>query len=85
MVASHRPQEEPSAHAVLGWHTPRGPAEHCNKARHHGLGLAQMPGGDSGAPAVFCRIGVFAYHRVMGVKRRAGPAAGASQTRATVR
>ena len=85
MVASKWPAEEKTAHEVLRWHNQRGQAEHCNKELTHGLGLEQLPCGDSGAHAVFFRIGVLAYNLFIGVKRLACPAAWASQTIATVR
>ena len=44
-----------------------------------------MPCGDSGANAVFFRIGVLAYNLFIGFKRFACPAAWAAQTIATVR
>jgi hypothetical protein len=90
-VASHWPKEEEeeeekkTAHAVLVWHNQRGQAEHVNKERKHGLGLEPLPCGESGAPAVFCRIGVQAYNLFMGVTRLACPAAWASQPIATGR
>lgn len=73
------------AHEVLGWHHQRGHAEHVNKELQHGLGLAQLPGGESWAHAVFFRIGVLVYNLFIGFKRLACPAAWASQTIATVR
>ena len=77
--------EEKPAHEVLGWHNQRGQAEHVNKELKTGFGLAQLPCGDSGATAVFFRIGVLAYNLFIGFKRLACPAAWASQTIATVR
>ena len=44
-----------------------------------------MPCGNSGAHAVFPRIGVLAYNLFIGVTRLACPAAWASQTITTVR
>ena len=44
-----------------------------------------MPCGDSGAHAVFSRIGVLAYNLFIGFTRLACPAAWASQTITTVR
>jgi hypothetical protein len=85
VVASNWPHEEQSAHEVLVWHNQRGQAENFNKELKHGLGLEQMPCGDSGANAVFFRIGVLAYNLFIGFKRLACPAAWASQTIATVR
>jgi hypothetical protein len=85
VVASNGPQEEQSAHAVLVWHNQRGQAENFNKELKNGLGLEQLPCGDSGAHAVFFRIGVLAYNLFIGVKRLACPTAWASQTIATVR
>jgi hypothetical protein len=70
---------------VLGWHNQRGQAENFNKELKNGLGLEQMPCGDSGANAVFFRIGVLAYNLFIGFKRLACPAAWASRTMATVR
>ena len=57
VVASNWPQEEKSAQAVLAWHNQRGQAENFNKELKNGLGLEQRPCGDSGAHAVFFRIG----------------------------
>ena len=85
VVASNWPQEEKSAHEVLVWHNQRGQAENFNKELKHGLGLEQMPCGESWANAVFFRIGVLAYNLFIGFKRLACPAAWASQTIATVR
>ena len=85
VVASNWPVEEKTAHAVLGWHNQRGQAENFNKELKTGLGLEQLPCGDSGANAVFFRIGVLAYNLFIGFKRLACPAAWASQTIATVR
>ena len=44
------------------------------------MGLEQLPCGDSGANAVFFRIGVLAYNLFIGFKRLACPAAWAAQT-----
>ena len=85
VVASTWPQEEQTAHEVLRWHNQRGQAENFNKELKHGLGLEQLPCGDSGANAVFFRIGVLAYNLFIGFKRLACPTAWASQTIATVR
>jgi Transposase DDE domain group 1 len=85
VVASNWGEKEKSAHEVLGWHNQRGQAENFNKELKNGLGLEQMPCGDSGANAVFFRIGVLAYNLFIGFKRLACPAAWASQTIATVR
>lgn len=78
-------KEEKTAHEVLRWHNQRGQAENFNKELKNGLGLDQLPCGDSGANAVFFRIGVLAYNLFIGFKRLACPAAWASQTIATVR
>jgi len=85
VVASNWPEEEKSAHEVLVWHNQRGQAENFNKELKHGLGMEQMPCGESWANAVFFRIGVLAYNVFIGFKRLACPAAWASQTIATVR
>ena len=85
VVASHWPTEEKTAYEVLGWHNQRSQAEHVNKELKTGFGMEQLPCGDAGATAVFFRIGVLAYNLFMGFKRLACPAAGASQTIATVR
>ena len=85
VVASNWPVEEKTAHEVLRWHNQRGQAENFNKELKNGLGLAQLPCGDSGANAVFFRIGVLAYNLFMGFRRLACPAAWASQTIATIR
>ena len=85
VVASNWPAEEKPAHEVLGWHNQRGQAENFNKELKTGFGMEQLPCGDSGANAVFFRIGVLAYHLFIGFKRLACPAAWASQTIATVR
>lgn len=85
VVARNWPQEEQSAQAVLAWHNQRGQAENFNKELKNGLGLEQLPCGDSSAHAVFFRIGVLAYNLFIGFKRLACPAAWASQTIATVR
>lgn len=85
VVASNWPAEEKTAHEVLGWHNQRGQAENFHKELKNGLGMAQMPCGESGANAVFFRIGVLAYNLFIGFKRLACPAAWAPQTIATVR
>jgi hypothetical protein len=85
VVASNWPEEEKSAHEVLGWHNQRGQAENFNKELKHGLGMEQMPCGESWANAVFFRIGVLAYNLFIGFKRLACPTSWASQTIATVR
>jgi hypothetical protein len=77
--------EEKTAHEVLGWHHQRGQAENFHKELKTGFGLEQLPCGDSGAHAMFFRIGVLAYNLFIGFKRLACPAAWASQTIATVR
>jgi len=85
VVASNWPGEEKMAHEVLAWHNQRGQAENFHKELKHGLGLEQLPCGDSGANAVFFRIGVLAYNLFIGFKRLACPAAWAAQTITTVR
>lgn len=77
--------EEKTAHEVLVWHNQRSQAENFNKELKHGLGLERLPCGDSGANAVFFRIGVLAYNLFIGFKRPACPAAWVSQTIAAVR
>jgi hypothetical protein len=85
VVASNWPAEEKTAHEVLRWHNQRGQAENFNKELKTGLGMEQMPCGDTGANAVFFRIGVLAYNLFIGFKRLACPAAWAAQTITTVR
>jgi len=85
VVASNWPVEDKTAHEVLRWHNQRGQAENFNKELKHGLGLEQLPCGDSGANAVFFRIGVLAYNLFIGFKRLACPTAWASQTITTMR
>ena len=85
MVASNWPAEEKTAHEVLGWHNQRGQAENFNKELKTGFGMEELPCGDSGANAVFFRIGVLAYNLFMGFKRLACSATWAPQTIATVR
>ncbi len=85
VVATNWPAEEKTAAEVLVWHNQRGQAENFNKELKTGLGLEQMPCGDSGANAVFFRIGVLAYNLFIGFKRLACPAAWAAQTITTVR
>lgn len=85
VVASNWPGEEKTAHEVLAWHNQRGQAENFHKELKHGLGLEQLPCGDSGANAVFFRIGVLAYNLFIGFKRLACPGAWAAQTITTVR
>jgi hypothetical protein len=75
VVASNWSQEEKTANEVWQWHNQRGQAENFNKELKTGLGMEQLPCGDSGANAVFCRIGVLAYNRFIGFKRLACPAA----------
>ena len=76
VVASNWPLKEKTAHAVLRGHNQRGQAENFHKELKHGLGLEQLPCGDSGAHAVFFRIGVRAYNLFIGFKRLACPAHG---------
>ncbi len=85
VVASNWSQEEKTANEVWQWHNQRGQAENFNKELKTGLGMEQLPCGDSGANAVFCRIGVLAYNLFIGFKRLACPAAWSTQTIATVR
>lgn len=85
VVASNGPVEEKTAHAGLRGHNQRGQAETFPQALKHGLGLEPLPCGESGAKAVFFRIGVLAYNLFIGFTRLACPAAWASQTIATVR
>jgi len=85
VVASNWPQEEKTAHEVLRWHNQRGQAENFNKELKNGLGLEQLPCGESWANAVFFRIGVLAYNLFIGFKRLACPVAWAAQTITTVR
>lgn len=85
VVASNGPQEEKPANEVLPWHNQRGQAENFNKELKIGCGIEPLPCGDSGANAVFFRIGVLAYTLFIGFKRLACPAAWATQTIATVR
>ena len=63
----------------------RGQAENFNKELKTGFGMESLPCGDSGANAVFFRIGVLAYNLFIGFKRLACPVAWASQTITTVR
>ncbi len=85
VVASNWSQEEKTANEVWQWHNQRGQAENFNKELKTGLGMEQLPCGDSGANAVFFRIGVLAYNLFIGFKRLACPAAWSTQTIATVR
>lgn len=68
-----------------GLHNQRGQAENFNKELRNGLGLEQLPCGESWAHAVLPRIGVLAYNLLIGFKRLVSPAAWASQTIAAVR
>lgn len=85
VVASNWPAEDKTAHEVLRWHNQRGQAENFNKELKTGFGMEQLPCGDSGANAVFFRIGVLAYNLFIGFKHLACPVAWVSQTIATVR
>jgi len=60
VVASKWPVEEKTAHEGFIWHKQRGQAENFNKELKQGLGLEELPCGDSGVKAVFFRIGVLA-------------------------
>ena len=85
MVASNWPEEEKTVSEVLVWHNQRGQAENFNKELKTGLGMEQMPCGDSGVNAVFFRIGVLASNLFIGFRRLACPVAWARQTIAMVR
>lgn len=84
-VASNWPVAEKSAAEVLAWHNQRGQAENFLKELKSGVGLERMPCGQSGANAVFFRIGILAYNLFVGFRRLACPEAWARQTIATVR
>lgn len=84
-VASNWPEAEKPAAEVLAWHNQRGQAEHVLKELKIGMGMERMPCGETGANAVFFRLGVLAYNLFIGFKRLACPAAWATATMATVR
>jgi hypothetical protein len=84
-VASNWPIEQKSAQKVLEWHNQRGQAENFLKERKGGFGLDRMPCGQSGAHAVFLRIGVIAYNLFLGFKRLSCPKSWWHHTIATFR
>lgn len=77
--------EEKSAMEVLQWHNQRGQAENFNKELKIGFGMERMPCGQTGANAVFLRIGVIAYNLFMGFRRLSCPKSWAKHTIATFR
>lgn len=84
-VASNWLEEEKSAYDVLQWHNQRGHAENFNKELKHGFGLNHMPCGETGANAVFFRIGVIAYNLFIGFKHLACPREWLAHTISTFR
>ena len=84
-VASNWPIEQKSALQVLEWHNQRGQAENFLKELKGGFGLDRMPCGQSGAHAVFLRIGVIAYNLFLGFKRLSCPKSWWRHTIATFR
>jgi hypothetical protein len=85
VVASNWPVEAKGPAEVVAWHNQRGQAENFLKELKRGFGLERMPCGQTGANAVFFRIGLLAYNLFVGFKRLACPAAWATDTIATVR
>jgi DDE family transposase len=67
-VATNWRDEEKSGMEVLEWHNQRGQAENFNKKLKNGFGMERMPCGQTGANAVFFRIGIIAYNLFIGFK-----------------
>lgn len=84
-VATNWLEEEKNTQEVLEWHNQRGQSENFNKELKIGLGMEQMPCGQSYANAVFFRIGVIAYNLFIGFKRLSCPESWMKQTIATFR
>ncbi len=84
-VATNWPGEQKSAVEVLRWHNQRGQAENFNKELKIGFGMERMPCGQTGANAVFFRIGVIAYNLFMGFRKLSCPESWAKHTIATFR
>ena len=84
-VATSWTGEEKSAVEVLQWHNQRGQAENFNKELKIGFGMERMPCGQTGANAVFFRIGVIAYNLFIGFKRLSCPESWVKHTIATFR
>jgi hypothetical protein len=78
-------EEEKNTQEVLDWHNQRGQSENFNKELKIGLGMEQMPCGQSYANAVFFRIGVIAYNLFIGFKRLSCPESWMKHTIATFR
>lgn len=72
-MASNWPEEEKTASEVRVWHNRHGQAENFKKELKTGLEMEQRPCGDSGAIAVFFRIGGLAYNLFIGFTRLACP------------
>ena len=83
-VATNLPEEQ-SPQDVLTWHNQRGQAENFNKELKIGFGQDQMPCGQTGANAVYFRIGVIAYNLFLGFKDLTCPASWGCHTIATFR
>lgn len=84
-VATNWLEREKNTEEVLKWHDQRGQAENFNKELKIGLGMEQMPCGQSHANAVFFRIGVIAYNLFIGFKRLSCPESWVKHTIATFR
>lgn len=84
-VATNWDEEEKGAYEVIEWHNQRGQAENFNKELKNGFGMERMPCGQTGANAVFFRIGVIAYNLFMGFKRLSCPDSWIKHTIATFR
>jgi hypothetical protein len=84
-VATNWTDDEKSGIEVLQWHNQRGQAENFNKELKNGFGMERMPCGQTGANAVFFRIGVIAYNLFIGFKMLSCPETWVKHTIATFR
>lgn len=85
VIAANWLEGEKTPHEVIEWHNQRGQAENFNKELKIGIGMERMPCGQSGANAVFFRIGVIAYNLFIGFKRLLCPSSWLKHTIATFR
>jgi hypothetical protein len=67
VIATHGSPEEQATQDVVDWPHQRGQAE----ALTHGIGRQRVPCGEPWATAVWFRLGVIAYHLVVGCRRLA--------------